>query len=284
MILPISKPPCRRGFTLVELIVAMAIFTVILLLTAQVSNSALTITRRTEARLAAQREASVAAQQLRTDFAQRIQRLDTPVRFEKKIGSDSLVLLTQRLGYSDDITPDRAVSIIEYRIETGATQQAANGLLRASSGIGFGDGGELTARPALDEGTLALASLPVEGPEELDARHFQMLAPGVIRLELSFLINDQAMPIRMQAPDDQELIDGVIATICILEPDHRGGLRDDQLTRIAEQFDDAADGKLPVEDWLQTLDDLPTLLQGFRKDILRHVRVKQILIPFHDRL
>ncbi len=281
MILPLSKPPCRRGFTLVELIVAMAIFTVILLLTAQVSNSALTITRSTEARLAAQREASVAAQQLRTDFAQRIQRLDTPVRFEKKAGSDSLVLLTQRLGYSDGFTPDRAVSIIEYRIETGATQQAANGLLRASRGIGFGD---LTARPALDKGTLALATLPVEGPEELDARHFQMLAPGVIRLELSFLINDQAMPIRMQAPDDQELIDGVIATLCILEPDHRGGLRDGQLTRIAEQFDDAADGKLPVEDWLQTLDDLPTLLQGFPKAILRHVRVKQILIPFHDRL
>ncbi len=61
MILPISKPPCRRGFTLVELIVAMSLFTVILLLTAQVSNAALTITRSTEARL------------------------DTPVRFEKKL-------------------------------------------------------------------------------------------------------------------------------------------------------------------------------------------------------
>lgn len=283
MILPISRPPRRRGFTLVELIVAMAIFTVILLVTAQVSDSALTITRSTEARLAAQREASVAAQQLRTDFAQRIQRLDTPVRFEKKIGSDSLVLLTKRLGYSDGLgTPDRAVSIIEYRIETGATQQAANGLLRASRGIGYGD--DLTARPALDKGTLALATLPEEGPEKLDARHFQMLAPGVIRLELSFLINDKAMPIRMGAPEDQELIDGVIATVCILEPDHRGGLRDGQLTRIAEQFGDAADGKLPVEDWLQTLDDLPTLLQGFPKAILRHVRVKQILIPFHHRL
>ncbi len=282
MILPISKPPCRRGFTLVELIVAMSLFTVILLVTVQVSNSALIITRNTKTRLAAQREASVTAHQLRTDFAQRIRRIDTPVRFEKKIGSDSLALLTQRLGYSDGLdNPDRAVSIIEYRIETSSTEKAANGLLRASRGIGFG---ELTARPALDEGTLALASLPAEGPKELDARHFQMLTTGVIRLELSFLINDQAMPIRMQAPDDQELIDGVIATICILDPDHRGGLRDDQLTRIAEQFDDAADGKLPVEDWLQTLDDLPTLLQGFRKDILRHVRVKQILIPFHDQL
>jgi len=282
MTLPISKRPCRRGFTLAELMVAMAILTIILLLTAQVSDSALSVTRTTASRLAAQREASVAAQQLRTDFAQRIRRLGTPVRFEKKIGSDSLVLLTKRLGYSDDITPDRAVSIIEYRIETGATQQAANGLLRASSGIGFGD--DLTARPSLDEGTLALATLPEEGPEELDALHFQMLAPGVIRLELSFLINDQAMPIRMEAPDDQGLIDGVIATVCILDPDHRGALRDDQLTRIAEQFDDAADGKLPVEDWLQTLDDLPTLLQGFPKSTLRHVRVKQILIPFHNRL
>jgi prepilin-type N-terminal cleavage/methylation domain-containing protein len=283
MILPISKPPCRRrGFTLAELIVAIAIFTIILLLTAQVSDSALTVTRNTAARLAAQREASVAAQQLRTDFAQRIRRLDTPVRFEKKAGSDSLVLLTKRLGYSDRIaTPDRAVSITEYRIETSAPEEAGNGLLRASSGIGFGD---LTARPSLDVGTLSLATLPEEGPEELDAGHFQMLAPGVIRLELSFLINDQAMPIRMEAPDNQGLINGVIATICILDPDHRGALRDDQLTRIAEQFDDAADGELPVEDWLQTLNDLPTLLQGFPKSTLRHARVKQILIRFHHRL
>ncbi len=272
----------RRGFTLLELMVSIVIITIILLLTVQVSDSALDITRRTEARLAAQREASVAAQQLRADFALRIQRLDTPVRFEKNPGNDSLALLTKRLGYPDrtDI-PDRAVSITEYRIETSAPEEAGNGLLRASSGIGFGD---LTARPSLDEGTLALATLPEEGPEELNARHFQMLAPGVIRLELSFLINDQAMPIRMEAPDDQGLIDGVIATVCILDPDHRGALRDDQLTRIAEQFDDAADGELPVEDWLQTLDDLPTLLQGFPKSTLRHVRVKQILIPFHDRL
>ena len=283
MILPKSKPPCRRGITLVELLVAMTIFTVILLLTAKVSDSALTLTRNTEARLAAKREASVAAQQLRADFAQRIRRLDTPVRFEKKTGSDSLVLLTKRLGYSDGLgTPDRAVSIIEYRVETSATEEAANGLLRASRGIGFGD--DLTARPALDEGTLALATLPEEGPEELEARHFQMLAPGVIRLELSFLINDKAMPIRMEAPDDQGLIDGVIATVCILDPDHRGALTDDQLTRIAEQFDDAADGKLPVEDWLQTADDLSTLLPGFPKTTLQQVRVKQILIPFHDRL
>ena len=283
MILPKSKPPCRRrGFTLIELIVAMAIFMIIVLLTARVYHSALNTTRYTSAHLAAQREASVAAQQLRTDFAQRVRRLDTPVRFEKKAGSDSLVLLTKRLGYPDRIaTPDRAVSITEYRIETSAPEEAGNGLLRASSGIGFGD---LTARPSLDAGTLALAALPEEGPEELNAHHFQMLAPGVIRLELSFLINDKAMPIRMEAPDDQGLIDGVIATVCILDPDHRGALTDDQLTRIAEQFDDAADGKLPVEDWLQTADDLSTLLPGFPKTTLRHARVKQILIRFHDRL
>lgn len=260
----------------------MALLTIILLLTAQVSSSALATTRNTAARLAAQREASVAGQQLQTDFAQRVQRLDTPVRFEKNAGSDSLVLLTKRLGYPDpSATPDRAVSITEYRIETSAPEEADNGLLRASSGIGFGD---LTARPSLDQGTLALAALPDDGPEELNARHFQMLAPGVIRLELSFLVDDEANPIRMQAPDDQSLIDGVIATVCILDPDHRGALKDDQLTRIAEQFDDAADGELPVESWLQTVDDLSTLLPAFPKATLRHVRVKQILIPFHDQL
>ena len=73
MILPLSKPPCRRGFTLVELIVAMAIFTVILLLTAQVSNSALTITRRTEARgLRAECEA------LKLEIAQLRAQCDSP--------------------------------------------------------------------------------------------------------------------------------------------------------------------------------------------------------------
>ena len=279
---PISRTG-RRGFTLLELMVSIVIITIILLLTVQVSDSALDITRRTAARLAAQREASVAAQQLRADFALRIQRLDTPVRFEKKAGNDSLALLTKRLGYPDRTdTPDRAVSITEYRIETDAPGKSGNGLLRASSGIGFGD--NLTVRPSLENGTLALASIPKDGPDELDARHFQMLTPGVIRLELSFLINDQAMPIRMEAPDDQELIDGVIATVCILDPDRRGGLKGDQLTRIADQFDDAVDGKFPIEDWLQTLKDLPTQLQDFPTATLSHIRVKQILIPFNDQL
>jgi prepilin-type N-terminal cleavage/methylation domain-containing protein len=272
----------RRGFTLMELMVSIAIITIILLLTAQVSDSALEVTRRTAARLAAQRETSVAAHQLRADFAQRIQRLDTPVRFEKNPGNDSLALLTKRLGYPDRTeTPDRAVSLTEYRIETDAPGKSGNGLLRASSGIGFGD---LAMRPSLENGTLALASIPKMGPKKLDARHFQMLAPGVIRLELSFLINDEMQPIRMEAPDEQELIDGVIATVCILDPGRRGGLKDDQLTRIAEQFDDAVDGKFPIDDWLQTLNHLPAQLQGFPKATLRHIRVKQILIPFNDQL
>jgi prepilin-type N-terminal cleavage/methylation domain-containing protein len=272
----------RRGFTLLELMVSIVIITIILLLTVQVSDSALDITRRTEARLAAQRQASVAAQQLRADFALRIQRLDTPVRFEKNPGNDSLALLTKRLGYPDRTeTPDRAVSLTEYRIETDAPGKSGNGLLRASSGIGFG---ELTVRPDLKNGTLALASLPEMGPDELDARHFQMLTPGVIRLELSFLINDEMQPIRMEAPDEQELIDGVIATVCILDPGRRGGLKDGQLTRIADQFDDAVDGTFPIDDWLQTLKDLPTQLENFPKATLSHIRVKQILIPFNDQL
>jgi prepilin-type N-terminal cleavage/methylation domain-containing protein len=272
----------RRGFTLLELMVSIVIITIILLLTVQVSDSALDITRRTEARLAAQREASVAAQQLRADFALRIQRLDTPVRFEKNLGNDSLALLTKRLGYPDrtDI-PDRAVSITEYRIKTDAPGKSGNGLLRASSGIGFGG---LTVRPSLENGTLALASIPKMGPKKLDARHFQMLAPGVIRLELSFLINDEIQPIRMEAPDEQGLIDGIIATVCILDPGRRGGLKDGQLTRIADQFDDAVDGTFPIDDWLQTLKDLPTQLENFPKATLSHIRVKQILIPFNDQL
>lgn len=270
------KTVCRSawvsGFTLLELLVVMVVMTMFLLLTTTVSRDALSLHGSTKARLAADRHAAAFLRQFEADVSQRVNRPDTPPKIEKQPGNDTISLVTQRQGYAiRGPTAERRVSLVSYRI-------ARNMLERAASGYGFG---KVPDRPAEKVGTLALKEIPQTGPELPDAGAFQVIAPGIIRLEFSFLVREaDRTTVTGRRPTDARQIIAVVATFAVLDPDRRAMLDDSQIGLIAAQFPDAADFSLPMPSWEQIATDLGTRMPGFPPAPLQNVRVYQGIFTF----
>ena len=272
---PRATAGTRRGFTLLELMVTMAIISVVLTATASISGHALMVQRGARARLESQRAANALFGQLRHDLAERVQRADTPLRFTRKSGNDELTLITKRYGFAvQSDSADRRVSIASFRVRD-------HQLERAAAGFEFGDDPAL--RPDLATGTLALINIPPDGPEAPADEAFQTLTAGVFRLEFSFLLSSADKPISATRPADPDQIDAVVVTAASLDPSRRRMLDKEQLDRLAEQFRDAEDGQLPAARWSESTASLTSTLPGFPLDPLQNVRIHQSIFPLRSK-
>jgi prepilin-type N-terminal cleavage/methylation domain-containing protein len=273
----IRKHPARftPAFTLIELIVVMGVMSVVLILTAVLSSQAIDLRSATKARIVAGRNAAAFMRQFEADLTQRITRSEARTHFDKQTGNDEISLLTQRPGYSIlTKSADRRASLVSYRIERQMLE-------RAASGYGFGSS---NARPDEKSGTLALVQVPLEGPPAPDERAYQVIAPGLIRLEFSFLIregNTQVM--RADPPRDQELIEAVVATVVTLDPDRSRMLKEADFRLITTEFRDARDNELPAGEWTETAANLSRKLPNLPKSALQQVRVYQGVFPLPNR-
>ncbi|KAB2641273.1 MAG: type II secretion system protein [Verrucomicrobia bacterium] len=263
----VKRAAGTAGFTLLELIVVMAVLSIFLMITAVVSRDAIDMHGATLSRLRTERDAAVLMRQLESDIAQRVVRLDACLKLEKQTGNDRFTLLTQRQGYAvHGNTADRRVSLASYRIEH-------HSLERAASGYGFGSQAQ---RPAEAEGTLALARIPADGPLEPAANAFQVIAPGVLRLELSFVVREADKSVlRAVPPADQQQIQALIVTVAIVDAERSRKLTDDQFESIAAQFPDAADDVAPLVKWRDIAANLTRRLPRLPRGVLQQVRVYQ---------
>ena len=266
--------PAPAAFTLVELLVVMTILTLVMTLTTALCGHAIKLRDTAKARVVAERSAASLMRQFESDLSQRVIRCEAPVRFEKRPGNDAAALLTLRPGYALRSTAaDRGVALVAYRVREHQM------LERAACGYGYGS---ITARPDEGAGTLALATVPVDGPPLPEERAYQVIAPGLIRLEWSFLVRDGGMRVvRAAPPGNQDLIEAVVVTVVALDPDRARMLGESEFRAIANAFRDARDGELPGAEWLETADNLVRELPRLPKSPLQHLRVKQGIFPLH---
>jgi hypothetical protein len=205
--------------------------------------------------------------QFEADLTQRIIRREARIHFDKQSGNDEISLLTLRPGYSiRTAAANRRAALVSYRVRRQLLE-------RAASGYGFG---AADARPDERSGTLALVQVPVDGPPPPDERAYQVIAPGVIRLELSFLVREgNSRVARADPPRDQDRIEAVIATVVTLDPDRSRMLDQAQFRLITDEFPDATDGKPPGEEWTEIAANLSSKLPKVPKPATQQVRVHQ---------
>jgi prepilin-type N-terminal cleavage/methylation domain-containing protein len=257
----------RSGFTLIELIVVMAVLSVVLVLTAVLSSQAIDLRGATKARIVSERTAAAFMRQFEADLAQRITRREARTRFDKQSGNDEISLLTQRPGYAIRTQEaDRRAALVSYRVNRQLLERAASGY-----GFGASDG-----RPDEQAGTLALVQVPLDGPPPADDRAFQVIAPGLIRLEFSFLVREgDTRVVRADPPRDQERIEAVIATVVTLDPDRSRMLDEAGFRLITGEFPDATDGEPPAREWMEIAANLARKLPKLPKPATQQVRVHQ---------
>lgn len=236
------------GFTLVELLVAMAVLALLLGLFAQMVEQSQRSVAGSERHLDSDRVARSAFALLAEDVTGQIVHDFLPLGWNKQAGNDALAFYTTRPGYSGN----RDASWVEYRVNPGS-------LKRGVQGMEFG---------AQDVKTSAQESLiraypSADGPS-IEAA--DRVAEGVIRLETAFLVRrpagagtdlKAAPPQRAASPGEIDIgnVDAVVVSLVVLAPRWRAIVNDSAMARLAAQFPDAEDAQSTMTRWQAVADD-----------------------------
>jgi prepilin-type N-terminal cleavage/methylation domain-containing protein len=267
------KTRFRPGFTLIELMVTMAILTIILGMALQVTESARFSIRVSEAKSINDGIARKAFDQISRDISQMVVREDARIEFKSERGNDKLAFLTNARGLtSGTAVGERVVCLVTYELADDTT--LGKKLLRGSRGHQFED----TASDALNLDPTR--NFPAITPDNLQA-----ISHNIIRLEAEYLVQGtgtDTITREIDAPLVSKNLKGIIITLATLDDRGRRAVRPDRIETLAAKFNDATVSDNTLETWSKIRDDLAIQKPpAFPKDAIQSVRCYQrtILIP-----
>ncbi len=266
-----NKQDRAGGFTLMELMVTMAILTVILLMALQVTESSRNAIRVSEGRSVNDAIARRAFDQIARDLSQMIIREDARIEFKSQSGNDKVAFLTHARGLtSSEAVGERAVSLVSYELLHDNT--LGEQLVRGSRGHQFDDGA--AAALSLDP----TKPFPVIAPDNL-----QPVSNNIVRFEVEYLIQRPTGITReITPPDTSENLRGLVVSLVTLDDRGRKAIRPAGIPDLAVKFTDATSTKNTLEAWTKTRDDLTKSgYPGVSKEVLQSIRCYQrtVLTP-----
>ena len=197
---------CVRAFTLIEVLVAIAILGLIVVLVAQIFNGSTAAISQNDKSMDALDAAQVVFQQVGLDISRMIQRDDVDYTFVKNAagaaahpaGNDVLSFYAQTSGLSSTGAPvnssPRPLSVVGYKIRTNANgrQEFGYGALQVDWTHPAAAGTVAFVLSAFSNGSqtqLFTAPNTLPDPEASpDVIPYTTLAPEVIRFEYSFVL------------------------------------------------------------------------------------------------
>lgn len=193
-------PPvrCRRGFSLVEILVAISILALIGVFLSQMiaaTSSSISVSNRA---IDAAGQARLALDRISLDIAALVRRSDTDFRGQNSApASNMLQFLSQIPAAAAAGTDNRRISVIGYRLGAHPDNDNRACLLRGGKSVAWNDKGYLGLR---DDG------IPVRfGDPEFPAKllptatsDFDIVAQGVIRLAVAYQLYPDNLPITLE--------------------------------------------------------------------------------------
>lgn len=243
---------------MLELLVASAVFIVILSLVLALTSSTAGVTGASQRRIAAEAELRGALDRMFADFSAAVIRPDLPPHFVKSAGNDEMYFYVRADGYSGD----RGISVIGYRIRS-------EGLERGAQGTGWEPDNQIAFSKSLTN------SLVVSGAGDL----YDTVGRHVLRFETEYILQDgSVMP--SPPPANWEEISAVVVNLATI--DEKSLLRTGKtLAELAALLPDAEGGKRVMAAWTEKLDD-PAFIQGdadFPAAVRSGLRVRQRVLP-----
>ncbi|MEK0445635.1 MAG: hypothetical protein RLZZ399_956 [Verrucomicrobiota bacterium] len=238
-----SRRPSATGFTLLELMSAIAVLTLLCSLVLQVTSSTTKLSSNSRESTDCDTEARYAINQIAADLAKRVQRSDVSALLQKEnVVDDRLYLFSETPGYAESIAAaDRSpISLVGYRIRSEGT---SIGLQRYARALSWKDDNINPTMPfvcmskdpvpsAIPETTLegAFPGLLRDDPSE--DKYYQTIAENVVRIEFSLIKKpnpDSISATTATLIDDSEIkkelnqfgftrISAVVVTLAIMDP------------------------------------------------------------------
>lgn len=250
-----------RGFTLIEVLVAMAVMAFILVLLLQVLSNTSEITQGTEARVERGTDLRRTINRISADLGRGLFSADLPPSIQKAAGNDELLFFAEVSGYGGE----RGISKVHYRIGPGPDGVLQRGV-RGHSWSGD-------------------ASVPfgVSDTTPLDPANYDDLGELVFRLECEALMTDGTMT-STQSLTSWANVQAIVVTMVAMDP-RTWRRRPDGVTlaSLSALFPDSTtttSGSSALESWSEMIEN-PTVepLASLPASVTSGFQVRQRVIP-----
>jgi hypothetical protein len=243
----------KRGlaaFTLAEMIVAMAVLTLLILLVTQIFNSVAVITTEGNKHMDADAQARVLLDRMGIDLAQMIKRSDVDYYLKSfvnaQIGNDQIAFYSMVPGYYPPNGSQSPVSLVAYRVNAQyQVERMAKGLLW--NGVSPGST-PIVFLPSTIEGSWLAAT---NANSDSD---YELIAPDLFRFEYFYLLKNGTLS---DTPWDttaghtsvtgMQDVAAISVLVAAIDPKSRALVSDSQLTSLAARMNDFSASMRPGE-------------------------------------
>lgn len=223
----------RNAFTLLEMLVAMAVFALLAVIIAQMISSSGDVISRSRKHLDSAGQARLILDRVGMDMDSRIVRDDLPDKFSKNGGNDSIEFYGEVPSYQEG----RKVTKIGYRVQ----QDLAGREYQVERGV---SGFDWTGA-----NSLGMGSSTFQSPQDSD---YEVLADAVFRMEFCYLRKSDGELTNIR-PSRQSDIAAIVVAVAILDGKSRNLVSTGQLRQLADALPDCAEGSDPMTTWRRAL-------------------------------
>jgi prepilin-type N-terminal cleavage/methylation domain-containing protein len=246
------------AFTLVEMLVAMAVLTLFLLVLAQLLSSAATITTQSNKRMDADSQGRLVLDRMAVDFGQLVERPDVDYYLKggtggSQTGNDQIAFYSHVRGYYPSSGSQSPVSLVAYRVNSLSGATAFNKLERMGKGL-LWNGVSPSSTPVVFSPQTISGSWPAATNNSVDS-DYEVVGPDVFRFEYYYLLIGQTVggttyssklsytPWDIRIPGHNAVagfrdVSAIGVTIAVLDPKSRVLVSDSQLGTLRGQMQD----------------------------------------------
>lgn len=264
------------GFTILELLVAVAILSILVVLFSSLLSGATSATSLSNKHTEADAQARAVFDRMAIDFARMVKRPDVDYFLKSpatpQIGQDQMAAYSEVPGYYPTSNSQSPLSLIGYRIN-GAAGQSRNKLQRLGCGL-LWNGASSTNTPMVFLPLTIAATWPAATNQDPDDK-YEVMGPQVFRFEFYYILRGQMLPngtvlpsILSDTPWDTRVpnhtsVDGlrdvaaIGVAIAVIDPRSKVLVTGDQLKTLADSMKDFSNtmkrGDLEVQ-WQAAVD------------------------------
>lgn len=258
------------AFSLVEVLVAMAIFLFMAVMVASITDGVSRIVGQSQRRMSVDGSVRQSLSRISTDFSRAIIRSDLPFRIEKKSGNDSLMFFAAAEGYS----AGRGITMLGYQVASEGLQRGAEAKSWTSNG---------SSALSFASVTNAAAS---SSYLSIDSANYEILESDIFRMEFAFLMGNGTIKSTVGTnasgsttyiaslastarTASSNAIRAVIVTVAAVDSRARALMSPSEYSQLADNFSDATAISDPLKKWNEYLTNSPAVLSQPAREGIR---------------
>jgi len=217
--------PGGWGFTILELLVAIAVLVLLVLLASQIVQSGTAVMSGGRKNLGADAQAREVFSRLAMDLAQMPKRADLDAIFSDQDGNKKFFFYSEAAGFMASATNQGTLALVGYRVQTNS------GLERLGKGLTWSgstspvfltysstSSNALAASTLVGDWSAAVGSGPSYDGTDSD---YHLLAPSVFRLEYCFQKKDGTYSLTRDPSQGFHDLAAIVVTVAVLDGDSR---------------------------------------------------------------